>query len=77
MDIIIYTTESCYYCKLAKKFFKDAGLEYTEYDVADNIEKRHEMITRSGQIGVPVISINGEIVSGFDKAKIEKLIHGR
>ncbi len=77
MDIKIYTTESCGYCKKAKEFFKERGLEYEEYNVGDDIEKRHEMIMKSGQLSVPVITIGKEVIVGFDRDKFNKLFDGR
>lgn len=72
--IKIYTTSSCVYCKMAKEFFAEKGLIYEEFDVSENIEKRKEMIDKSGQMGVPVIEIGDEIIIGFDKAKISELV---
>jgi glutaredoxin len=59
---------------MAKDFFKDNNIAYTEYDVAGNPDKRTEMIDKSGQMGVPVILIDEELVIGFDKPKIVKAL---
>ena len=72
--IEIYTTPSCAYCHMAKEYFKSKGLEYEEIDVLKNVPKRQEMITETGQMGVPVIKINGKIVIGFNKGKINELL---
>jgi len=72
--IIIYSTPSCPYCILAKEFFKKNDIEYIDYNVAEDIEKREEMIKKSGQMGVPVIDINGEIIIGFDKPRLSELL---
>ena len=72
--IEIYTTPSCAYCHMAKEYFKSKGLEYEEIDVLKNVPKRQEMITETGQMGVPVIKINGQIVIGFNKSKINELL---
>ncbi len=53
---------------------KDHGIEFTDIDVSQNKEERDDMIERSGQIGVPVVDIDGSIVAGFDKEKIDKLL---
>ncbi len=74
MTVNIYTTPTCVYCQMAKKFFKDHKIEYTEFDVAADAEKRDEMLEKSGQMGVPVIEIGDEIIVGFDKKRISQLL---
>lgn len=74
MSVTIYTTPTCVFCKMAKKFFADMNVSYVEKDVATDAVAREEMLKKSGQMGVPVIDIDGEIVVGFDRAQIEKLI---
>jgi len=74
MKVTIYSTPTCPYCQQAKEFFKEKGVEYTEINVAEDQDKAKEMMDKSGQMGVPVIDIDGEIIIGFDKAKIEALI---
>ena len=74
VEIKIYTTPSCAYCHMAKEYFKSKGLDYKEYDVMRDFQKRQEMIQETGQMGVPVIKINGQIVIGFNKSKINELI---
>ncbi|MEK7115625.1 MAG: glutaredoxin domain-containing protein, partial [Patescibacteria group bacterium] len=66
-SVSIYTTPTCVYCKMTKDFFKQNNVEYQEFDVASNLEKRKEMIEKSGQMGVPVVFIDSEIMIGFDK----------
>ena len=73
-DVIIYSTPTCHYCHLAKEFFKEKGIEYTEYDVLTDLEKRKEMVDKSGQLGVPVIYIDGKVVVGFDQGEISSLL---
>ncbi|MEK7507788.1 MAG: glutaredoxin family protein [Patescibacteria group bacterium] len=73
-NIIIYSTPTCHFCHMAKEFFKANNVVYTEHDVAGNIEKRKEMIDKSGQMGVPVIFVGKEMIIGFDKPKIAKLL---
>ncbi|MDP3731150.1 MAG: glutaredoxin domain-containing protein [bacterium] len=72
--IEIYTTPSCAYCHMAKEYFKSKDLAYQEYDVMRDAQKRQEMITETGQMGVPVIKIDGKIVIGFNKGKINELL---
>lgn len=70
----IYTTPMCAYCKMAKEYFKQHNVPYTEYDVSKDVAKQQEMIAKTHQYGVPVIIINGKIVLGFDRAKINQLL---
>ena len=72
--IKVFTTPICPYCVTLKQFLKDHNIEFEEIDVAGNKEAAEEMIQKSGQMGVPVIEINGEIVVGFDKKKISQLL---
>ena len=64
--VAIYTTPTCVYCKHTKEFFKEHNVAYEEYNVGSDLTRRQEMITKSGQMGVPVIDINGTIIMGFD-----------
>jgi glutaredoxin-like YruB-family protein len=73
-NVTIYTTPTCGYCKSAKAFFKDNNVEYTEHDVANDSEKANEMIQKSGQMGVPVIEVDNEIIVGFDQSKLSDLL---
>ena len=59
---------------MAKDYFKSKGLEYAEYDVSKDIDKQKEMIDKTQQFGVPVIDIDGKIVIGLDRPKIEELL---
>jgi glutaredoxin-like YruB-family protein len=70
----IYTTPACPFCLMTKKYLKEKGAEFEEIDVSKDEKAAQEMIKKSGQMGVPVIEIDGQIVIGFDKEKIEKLL---
>jgi glutaredoxin 3 len=70
----IYSTPTCPYCIRAKQFLKDQNISFEDVDVSTNREAGEEMIQKSGQMGVPVLDIEGEIVVGFDKAKIIKTL---
>ena len=72
--IIIYTTPTCVYCKMTKEFFKEHNVSYEEKDVSTDDKARDEMVEKSGQLGVPVIEIDGKITVGFDKEKISELL---
>lgn len=71
MKVTIYTTATCPYCKQAKAFFKENNIKYTEIDVGADQAKAQEMIEKSGQMGVPVIDIDGEMIIGFDKKRLK------
>ena len=73
-EVKIYSTPSCHFCHMAKDYFKENNIAYTEYDVASDMEKRREMVSKSGQMGVPVIIIGETLTVGFDKPKIAKLL---
>jgi len=73
-NVTIYTTPTCGFCKMAKGFFREHNVEYTEKDVTQDQAAQQEMVDKSGQFGVPVIDIDGEIVVGFDKAKLTTLL---
>jgi len=66
----IYSTPTCMYCNMAKDFLKAKGIAYTEYNVATDLEKRKDMVSLSGQLGVPVIVIDGNVTVGFDEAHV-------
>lgn len=70
----IYSIPTCPYCHQAKDFFKENSVEFEDVNVAEDEKARDEMIEKSGQMGVPVLDVNGEIVVGFDKEKISKLL---
>lgn len=70
----IYTTKTCPYCVMAKDFFKQNNVKYTEIDVSSDKAAAMEMIKKSGQMGVPVIDINGTIIVGYDKEGIKKAL---
>jgi len=73
-DVTIYTTPTCVYCRAAKEFFKENNVEYDEKNVAEDEQARDAMVEKSGQLGVPVIDIKGNIVVGFDEAKLSELL---
>ncbi|OGZ32466.1 MAG: NrdH-redoxin [Candidatus Portnoybacteria bacterium RIFCSPLOWO2_12_FULL_39_9] len=70
----IYSTPACVYCQTLKKFLDEKGFKYEDINVAENHQAAEEMIQKSGQMGVPVTDIDGEIVIGFDKDKISELL---
>ena len=74
MTVEIYSTPSCHFCHMAKDYFNEKGVTYTEYDVAADMEKRQEMMKKTGQMGVPVIVIGNDVIIGFNKPKINDLL---
>lgn len=68
--VTIYSTPTCHFCQMAKEFFAEKGIEFTNYDVASDAAKRAEMIQLTGQLGVPVIVINGEAMVGFSRERL-------
>lgn len=72
--IKVYSTPTCPYCVMVKKFLAENNIEFEDIDVSSNQAAAQEMVNKSGQMGVPVLEINGQIVVGFDKAKIKKLL---
>ncbi|MFA7315762.1 MAG: glutaredoxin family protein [Candidatus Paceibacterota bacterium] len=73
-NVIIYSTPSCHFCHMAKEFFKEKNIAYEDFNVAEDHEKRQEMIQKSGQMGVPVIQIGNNLIVGFNKPKIVELL---
>jgi len=74
-QVKIYSTPSCAYCKMTKQFLTENNIPYEDIDVSVNQLAAQEMISRSGQMGVPVIDIDGQIVVGFDKNKLKQLLN--
>ena len=72
--IKIYTTPTCVYCRMAKDFFKKHNVQYEEYNVTEDLKAREEMVSKSGQMGVPVIDVEGELIVGFDKERLTELL---
>lgn len=76
--VTIYSTEFCGYCKIAKQYFDDNKIDYTEVDVTSDKDKQKEMIEKSGQMGVPVIIIEKdgkeEVLVGFQKDKLASIL---
>jgi glutaredoxin-like YruB-family protein len=74
MKVKVYSTPTCPYCKMAKEFFKEHKIEFEDFNVAENEKARDEMLEKSGQMGVPVIDIDGKIIVGFDEKELKKAL---
>lgn len=72
--VVMYSTPTCHFCHMTKEFFKEHNIAYTDYNVAEDIEKRKEMIEKSGQMGVPVITIDDSMIIGFNQDKLAELL---
>ena len=70
----VYSTPTCPFCIRAKQFLKESAVSFEDIDISMNHEAAQEIIKRSGQMGVPVIDIEGELIVGFDKDKIKKAL---
>jgi len=73
-QITIYSTPSCHFCHMAKEYLTEKNIAYTDIDVSQDAEKRQEMISLSGQMGVPVIKIENDVIVGFNKPIINDLL---
>jgi len=72
--IKVYSTPTCPYCVTLKEFLKKHNVEFEDIDVSKDEKARDEMVEKSGQMGVPVVDIDGQIVIGFDREKIKDLL---
>lgn len=72
--VTIYSTPACHFCHAAKDFLTEHKVAFTDVDVATDADKRQEMIEMTGQMGVPVIRINDDVIVGFDEAKVKELL---
>jgi len=73
MDVIVYTSPTCPYCTMVKEFLSQKGISFEERDVSRNPSYAQELVRSTGQMGVPVTIINGEIVVGFDRGRLEQV----
>jgi glutaredoxin-like YruB-family protein len=72
--IRVFSTPTCPYCVTLKAFLDEKGFDYDDLNVAEDEKAREEMVQRSGQMGVPVVEIDGQIIVGFDKERISQLL---
>lgn len=73
-NVTVYSTNWCGFCKQAKKYFDSIGVKYDDVNVEEDKAAAEKMVEKSGQMGVPVITIGDDFVVGFDKPKIDTLL---
>ena len=73
--VTIYSTPTCHFCHAAKDFFTANNVAFTDHNVAQDLPRRQEMIQKSGQMGVPVIFVDDEVVVGYDEDRLRDLLH--
>ncbi len=72
--VILFTTPTCTYCKKTKRYLRERGIPFKDVDVSKDQKAARDMVRRSGQQGVPQILIGNQVVVGFDRPKIDKLL---
>jgi len=73
-EVIIYTTPTCSWCQATKDYLRAREIDFEEVDVSADPDRAREMVEKSGQYGVPVLEIDGELIVGFDRARIDELL---
>ena len=73
-EITIYTTASCSWCQATKEYLHSREIDFEEIDVSADTQRAMEMVEKSGQQGVPVLDIDGEVIVGFDRSRIDALL---
>ena len=74
-NVKVYSTPTCPWCIKAKDFLKERGVEFEDLDISSNEEARKEIMEKSGQMGVPVLDIDGKIIIGFDQDAINEALN--
>lgn len=74
MKVTVYSTPTCPYCKLTKEFLKEKGIPFNDIDVSADPAAANEMVKKSGQMGVPVIDIDGAVIVGWNKGALEEVL---
>jgi glutaredoxin 3 len=73
-QVVVYSTPTCPYCYQAKRYLEQKGVPFVDRDVVSNLPAREEMMKKSGQMGVPVIEVDGKIVIGFNRPRLDELL---
>lgn len=74
MNVIVYSTNSCPYCTMVKNYLRGKNIKFTDYNVQNDQRRAEEMVRKSGQMGVPVVEVNGRVIVGFRPADIESAL---
>lgn len=74
-SVTVYSTSTCPYCKMVKDFLRQNNIAFVEVDVAQDQRAAQEMVNKSGQMGVPQLEIDGQIIVGFDRPAIKKALN--
>ncbi len=74
MSVMVYSTPSCPYCTMVKNFLKEKRVPFEDYDVSRDERRAEEMVRKSGQMGVPVVDVNGRVLVGYRPAEIERAL---
>jgi glutaredoxin 3 len=75
MDVKVYSTQTCTWCKRAKDYLRKHSIEFTEINVSGNQQASQEMMKKSGQMGVPVIEVDGKVIVGYDEDELKKALN--
>lgn len=73
-QVTVYSTPTCPYCRQVKDYLTQKGVAFSDLNVAADLEARNTMVQKSGQLGVPVVEVDGQIVIGFNRTKIDELL---
>ena len=73
--VIVYSTKTCGYCNLAKRFLRERGVRFRDIDVSKDFNAAQRLVRKTGQTGVPVLEIGSKVILGFDQAKILKALN--
>ena len=73
--VVVFSTPTCSFCNMAKKYFREKGIKFTDIDVSRDQAAARDMVRRSGQMGVPVIDIGGKLIVGFNRPQIDQLLN--
>lgn len=74
MAIKLYSTPTCGYCKKVKRYLQEKNVDFREFNVANDRKRADEMMKKSGQMGVPVLDINGKVIVGYKEGEIERAL---
>ena len=74
MSVNVYSTQSCPYCTMVKNYLREKRISYNDWDVGRDRRKADEIVRKSGQMGVPVVEINGRVIVGFNKTEIDRAL---